>query len=57
METVTRAALDDNYKNQAAAQKVLIDRMLPINTFEKTVESRENIDFLISTIRPKKRVY
>ena len=30
IETVIRAALDDNHKNQAAAQKTLMVRMLPI---------------------------
>ena len=41
IETVIRAALDDNHKDQAAAQKILMDRMLPISTFEKAVDSRE----------------
>ena len=36
IETVIRAALDDNHKNQVAAQKILMDRMLPISTFEKS---------------------
>ena len=40
IETVIRAALDDNHKNQAAAQKILMDRMLPISTFETTADSR-----------------
>ena len=35
IETVIRTALDDNHKNQTAAQKILMDRMLPISTFEK----------------------
>ena len=34
IETVTRVALDDNYKNQPAAQKILMDRMLSISTLE-----------------------
>ena len=54
IETVIRAALDDNHKNQAAAQKILMDRMLPISTFEKTVDSREKINIVINTIRPEK---
>ena len=49
IETVIRAALDDNHKNQTAAQKILMDRMLPISTFEKAVDSREKI----ITIRPE----
>ena len=35
IKNVIRATLDDNHKNQAAAQKTLMDRMLPISTFEK----------------------
>ena len=54
IETVIRTALDDNQKNQTAAQKILMDRMLPISTFEKAVDSRKKINIVINTIRPKK---
>ena len=54
IETVIRTALDDNHKNQTAAQKILMDRMLPISTFEKAVDSREKINIVISTIRLEK---
>ena len=54
IETVIRAALDDNHKNQTAAQKILMDRMLPISTFEKAADSREKINIVIKTIRPEK---
>ena len=54
IETVIRAALDDNHKNQTAAQKILMDRMLPISTFEKSTDSREKINIVINTIRPEK---
>ena len=54
IETVIRTALDDSHKNQTAAQKILMDRMLPISTFEKAVDSREKINILINTIRPEK---
>jgi len=54
IETVVRTALDDNHKNQTAAQKILMDRMLPISTFEKAVDSREKINIVINTIRPEK---
>ena len=30
LEKVVRTALDDNHKNQTAAQKILMDRMLPL---------------------------
>ena len=55
IETVIRTALDDDHKNQTAAQKILMDRMLPISTFEKAVDSREKINILINTIRPEKK--
>ena len=54
IETVIRTALDDNHKNQTAAQKLLMDRLLPISTFEKAVDSREKINIVINTIRPEK---
>ena len=54
LETVIRTALDDSHKNQTAAQKVLMDRMLPISMFEKAVDSREKINIVINTIRPEK---
>ena len=54
IETVIRTALDDNHKNQTAAQKILMDRMLPISTFEKAVDNREKINIVINTIRPEK---
>ena len=52
LEKVAGTALDDNHKNQTAAQKILMDRMLPISTFEKAVDSREKINIVINTIRP-----
>ena len=54
IETVIRTALDDSHKNKAAAQKILLDRLLPISTFEKAVDSREKINIVINTIRPEK---
>ena len=54
IETVRRTALDDNHKNQTAAQKILMDRMQPISTFEKAVDSREKIHIVINTIRSEK---
>ena len=54
IETVIRTALDDSHKNQTAAQKILMDRMLPISTFEKAVDNREKINIVINTIRPEK---
>lgn len=35
MDSILNAALDDEHKNQAAAWKLLMDRMLPVSYFEK----------------------
>jgi hypothetical protein len=43
IETVIGTALDDNHKNQVAAQEFLMDRILRISTFEKAVDNRERI--------------
>ena len=50
IEMVVRADLDDNHKNQTAAQKILMDRILPISTFDKGTDSKERINITISTI-------
>ena len=55
-ETVIRSALDNNNKNKVAAQKILMDRMLPIGTFEKAVDSREKINIVIHTLRPDSEI-
>ena len=50
IETIYRAALDDNHKNQAAAQKLLMDRMLPISVCDKNADIREKITINISSV-------
>jgi len=35
LDSIVSAALDDEHKNQAAAWKLLMDRMLPVSYFEK----------------------
>ena len=50
-EKVVRTALDDNHKNQMAAQKILMDRILPISSFEEAVDSREKINIVIQTLK------
>ena len=35
LDSIMNAALDDEHKNQAAAWKLLMDRMLPVSYFEK----------------------
>ena len=37
LETIFDAALNDDHKNQAAAWKLIMDRMLPVGAFEKDV--------------------
>ena len=37
IEAIYNAALDDEHKNQAAAWKLIMDRMLPVSAFEKEV--------------------
>ena len=37
LETIFDAALDNEHKNQAAAWKLIMDRMLPVGAFEKDV--------------------
>jgi hypothetical protein len=50
IETVVRTALDDTHKNQTAAQKILMDRILPISTFDKQFDNREKIMINVSVI-------
>jgi hypothetical protein len=35
LETIFEAALDHDHKNQAAAWKLVMDRILPVGAFEK----------------------
>lgn len=37
LDSILNAALDDDHKNQAAAWKIVVDRMLPVGMFEKDV--------------------
>ena len=50
LEKVVSAALDDTHKHQTAAQKILMDRILPISTFEKQFDNREKITINVSVI-------
>ena len=53
IETVVRTALDDSHKNQTAAQKILMDRILPISTFDKKYDTKEKITINVSVIEPE----
>ena len=53
IETVVRTTLDDSHKNQTAAQKILMDRILPISTFDKKYDTKEKITINVSVIEPE----
>src|SRR5512137_2565309 len=36
LESIFDAALDDDHKNQAAAWKLVVDRIIPVSAFEQT---------------------
>ena len=42
LETIFDAALENEHKNQAAAWKLLMDRILPVGAFEKEVTKDGN---------------
>jgi len=52
LDSILDAALNDDHKNQAAAWKLLMDRMLPISYFEKEKAegSRPSVSITISGI-------
>ena len=52
LDSILDAALNDEHKNQAAAWKLLMDRMLPISYFEKDNAngSRPSVSITISGI-------
>ena len=35
LDAIFKAALDDDHKNQAAAWKIIVDRIVPVSGFEK----------------------
>ena len=52
LDSILDAALDDEHKNQAAAWKLLVDRMLPMSYFEKdkSGSSRPSVNISISGV-------
>jgi hypothetical protein len=51
MDAIVNAALDDDHKNQAAAWKILMDRMVPLSAFEKDgTGSKPQININISGV-------
>ena len=52
LDAILDAALDDDHKNQAAAWKLLVDRMLPMSYFDKNNAggSRPSVNITISGV-------
>lgn len=52
LDSILNAALDDEHKNQAAAWKLLVDRLMPISYFEKDKEGggRAAVNITISGV-------
>ena len=50
VEAVYRIALDDEHKHQAAAMKLLMDRMLPISICDRNADIKEKITINTNTI-------
>jgi len=52
LDAILDAALDDDHKNQAAAWKLLVDRMLPMSYFDKNSagNSRPSVNITISGV-------
>jgi hypothetical protein len=52
LDSILDAALDDDHKNQAAAWKLLVDRMLPMSYFDKATSSnsRPSVNITISGV-------
>ena len=55
IEAFYRIALDDEHRNQAAAQKLLLDRMLPISVCDKNADIREKITININSVEIPER--
>lgn len=53
LDTILSAALDDDHKHQAAAWKIVTDRILPVGLFEKDVlgtGGRPSVNITISGV-------
>tara|TARA_R110000744_G_scaffold265057_1_gene379197 strand:+ start:101 stop:466 length:366 start_codon:yes stop_codon:yes gene_type:complete len=52
MDSILNAALDDDHKNQAAAWKLLADRLMPLSYFEKSKlsDGKSSINITISGV-------
>ena len=52
LDSILNAALDDDHRNQSAAWKLLMDRMLPVSMFEKEKNggARPSVNITISGV-------
>jgi len=41
LDSILKAAMDDEHKNQAAAWKIVVDRIMPVSSFDKLAGSEE----------------
>lgn len=48
LEAIYDAALNDDHKNQAAAWKLIVDRIVPLSTFEATKNSGQTPQITIN---------
>jgi hypothetical protein len=51
INSIYRAAMDDDHKNQAAAWKLIVDRVLPVSAFDKDkMGGRPTVNITISGV-------
>jgi len=51
LNAIYRAAMDDDHKNQAAAWKLIVDRVLPVSAFDKDkMGGRPTVNITISGV-------
>jgi len=57
LDSILNAALDDEHKHQAAAWKIVADRILPVSSFEvDSKNSKPSVNITITGIGEKSRV-
>ena len=48
LDTILNAALDDEHKHQAAAWKIITDRIMPISSFDSASGSKPHVEITIT---------
>jgi len=57
LDAILNAALDDEHKHQAAAWKIVADRILPVSSFEiENKSSKPSVNITITGIGEKSRI-